>query len=83
MEKVKETKPMNEQMTETMTKPMAITVTKSVTKSVTKLNHILQFWTKLPKRFQYRPIRVSASVSDRNQNRGFGCSLVRSHVYLL
>ena len=36
---------MNKQMTETMTKPMA----KPVTKSVTKLNHILQFWTKIPK----------------------------------
>ena len=64
-----------------MTKP----VTKPVTKSVTKLNHILKFWTKIPKicgfgigygiSQNHWPIRISVSVSDRNQNSGFGRSL--------
>ena len=67
MEKSEMTKPMNEQMTETITKP----VTKPVTKSVTKLNHVLQFRTKIPN---------FISVSDRSlcYNHGHGDTSFKS-----
>ena len=62
------TKPMAKSVTKPVTKPENKPVTKPVTKSVTKLNHILQFWTKLPKmdnmwfryRLRYRP-KLSAN----------------------
>ena len=72
-------------MTKAAGKAVTKPVTEPVTKSVTKLNHILQFWTKISKQFwlsvtvsgqNYRQIRVSVSVSDRNQNSGFGRSLI-------
>jgi hypothetical protein len=64
------TKPMNEQVTETMTKLMAKPVTKPATKS-----EICGFGIGR----NCRPIKVSVSVSDRNQNCGFGRSLLQAY----
>ena len=58
-----------------MTKPVTKLVTKPVTKPVTK-SEICGFGIGYGIGRNYRPFRVSVSVSGRNQNSGFGRSLL-------